>query len=99
MTTTTSQRRSSPVRFSLMAGVAAFLFGLALHFLAVLLRDYGPAWDGISLRGNGAIVVLVLAPIALAVGEVWCVRQHAWLGAALVPVGILMGLFIVAGGV
>jgi hypothetical protein len=30
-------------------------------------------------------------------GELWCARRRAWLGVALVPLGLFAGLFLVAG--
>jgi hypothetical protein len=79
------------------AGAAALLIGLALHVLAVWARDQGPTWGTWSLRGNGAIAILLLAPVALVLGELWCARRRAWLGLALVPLGLFAGLFLVAG--
>jgi hypothetical protein len=87
------------VKSSLVLGAAALLAGLALHVLAVALRDAGPVWGAISLRGNGATAVLPLAVAALVVAEVFCVRHRAWLGLALVPVGLVAGLFVVLGGI
>jgi hypothetical protein len=80
-------------------GAAALMTGLALHVLAVALRDAGPEWGAISLRGNGATVVLPLAVVALVVTEVFCVRHRAWFGLALVPVALVAGLFVVLGGI
>jgi hypothetical protein len=87
------------VKGSRVRGAAALLAGLVLHVLAVALRDAGPVWGAVSLRGNGAAVVLPLAVAALVVTEVFCVRQRAWLGLALVPVGLVAGLFVVLGGI
>ena len=56
--------KSSSLIFSLITIALALLFGLALHFLAVFLRDNGPSFDGISLRGNGALIVLPVALLA-----------------------------------
>jgi hypothetical protein len=87
------------VKVSLVLGAAAALAGVVLHLVAVSLRDFGPAWGAISLRGNGAAIVLPVAVAALVVAEALCIRQRAWLGMALVPVGLLSGLFVVLGGV
>jgi len=76
----------------------ALCVGLGLHVLAVWLRDAGPAWDGVSLRGNGALIVLLFAAMAVAAGEVVAVGQRSWLGALLFPMAIFAGLFVVAGG-
>jgi hypothetical protein len=79
---------------SLAAGLAALVVGLLIHGLTVWARDYGPSWDGVSLRGNGALVFLLPVPLALVVGEVWCARRRAWLGMALVPLALYAGLFV-----
>ena len=84
---------------SLVAAAAGLLFGLALHALTAYARDHGPAWGNYSLKGNGAIVLLLLAPVALLVGEAWCARRRAWLGMALLPLTIFLGLFVIFGGV
>jgi len=38
--------------FSLIATGLALLSGLAMHFLAVFLRDHGPSFDEISSRAT-----------------------------------------------
>ena len=83
--------------FSLIATAIAFLFGLAMHFLAVYLRDNGPSFDGISFRGNGALIILPVALLGLIIGEILCVRRRAWLGVVLLPFAVFIGLFVVAG--
>ena len=90
---------NSRTRDSLVAAVAGLIFGLALHFVTVYFRDNGPSWDGISLRGNGATVFLLLAVPALIIGEIWCARRGARLGMLLLPLAIFAGVFVVAGGV
>jgi hypothetical protein len=92
-------RSSTALRFSLAAGAAALLAGLALRALIVLLRDSGPVWEGVSLRGNGAAVLLVPAAAALVAAEVLCARRRAWLGMVLVPLAFTSGLFLLAGGI
>lgn len=87
----------SSFNFSLIATVIAFLFGLAMHFLAVYLRDNGPAFDGISFKGNGALIILPIALIGLIIGEVVCIVRRAWLGVVLLPFAVFIGLFVVAG--
>jgi hypothetical protein len=77
----------------------ALCTGLAMHVLAVWLRDSGPAWDGMSLKGNGALIVLPVAVVALVVVEVEAARRRSWLGMLLVPVALFAGLFVVAGGI
>jgi hypothetical protein len=84
---------------SLVAAVAGLLFGLALHTLTAYTRDHGPTWGDYSLQGNGAVVLLLLAPVALLLGEAWCARRRAWLGMALLPLTIFLGLFVILGGV
>jgi len=82
---------------SLVLGAAATVAGIALHVLAVAMRDFGPTWGDFSLRGNGAIVVLPVAILALLVGEALCVCHRAWAGMALVPAGLFAGLFLILG--
>jgi hypothetical protein len=82
---------------ALSLAVAALCIGLALHALAIWLRDSGPAWDGVSFRGNGALVVLLLAVAVLIAGEVVAARRRSWLGMLLIPAALFAGLFLVAG--
>ncbi len=67
--------------------------------MTIYFRDHGPSFGGFSLNGNGAIILLVLAPIALIIGEVYAVRNRAWLGVILLPVAIFFGVFVILGGV
>jgi hypothetical protein len=83
--------------YSLIATALAFLFGLSMHYLAVFLRDYGPSFDGISFRGNGALIVLPVALLGLIIGEIVCVSRRAWLAVVLLPFAVFIGLFIIAG--
>ena len=83
--------------FSLIAIAIAFLFGLAMHFLAVFLRDNGPSFDSISFKGNGALIILPVALLGLIIGEIVCVRRRAWFAVVLPPFAIYTGLFVVAG--
>ena len=87
----------SSFNFSLITTTIAILFGLALHYLAVFLRDNGPSFDSISFRGNGALIVLPIALIGLIIGEIVCVRRRAWLGVVVLPLAIFLGLFVIAG--
>ena len=89
--------KSSSLIFSLIAAIIALLVGLALHFLAVLLRDQGPSFDGISLRGNGALIVLPAALLVLIIGEIVCVSRRAWLAVVALPIALVLGLFVIAG--
>jgi hypothetical protein len=73
--------------------------GLGLHVLATWLRDSGPAWDGVSLRGNEALLVLAVAMAVLAACEVVAFRRRSWLSIVLVPAALWMGLFVIAGGI
>lgn len=88
---------SRSIIFSLIATAIVFLFGLALHFLAVFLRDNGPSFDGISFRGNGAFIILPVALLGLIIGEIVCVRRRAWLAVVLLPFAVYIGLFVIAG--
>lgn len=92
-------RAPQPLTASLALAASAVLAGLVLHILAVAMRDFGPEWGALSLRGNGAAIVLPLAVATFVVGEVLCVRRRAWLGMALVPLGLFVGLFVVLGGI
>ena len=83
--------------FTLIATALAFLFGLAMHFLAVFLRDNGPSFDSIPFRGNGALIILPVALLSLIIGEIVCVWRHAWLAVVLLPFAVYLGLFVVAG--
>jgi hypothetical protein len=84
---------------SILLGAAATVAGLVLHVLAVAMRDFGPAWGGVSLRDNGAAIVLPLALVVVVAGEMVCVRDRAWLGMVLVPLGLFAGLFVILGGI
>ena len=74
-------KSSSPI-WSLIATALALLVGLALHFLVVFLRDNGPSFNGISLRGNGALIVLAVALLGLILGEIVAVRRRALLASS-----------------
>jgi hypothetical protein len=87
------------VRYSLLATVAALLAGVAVRALTVWFRDHGPSWGSVALDGNGALVFLLLAPLAIVVLEVWCYRRGARLGMLLVPLAVLAGTFVLGGGV
>jgi hypothetical protein len=89
--------KSQSLIFSLIATAIALLLGLVLHFLAVFLRDNGPSFDGISFRGNGALIVLPVALLGLIIGEIVCVSRRAWLAVVLLPFAVFIGLFILAG--
>src|SRR5262245_59279864 len=89
--------RETPLTISLLAAGAGLLVGLALHFLAVYLRDYGPSGAGFSLRGNGALIVLPLAAVLLIAGELFCASRRAWLGMVLLPLAMFLGMFVIAG--
>lgn len=83
--------------FTVSVAALGLLVGLALHFLAVFLRDQGPSFDGISLRGNGALIVLPVAGLVLILGEIVCVRSRAWFAAVLLPIALFLGLFVIVG--
>jgi hypothetical protein len=84
---------------ALVAAGVGFLFGLVLHIVTVYFRDHGPTGTVYTLRGNGAIVFLLLAPVALLIGEVLYARRRRWLAMVLLPIGMFLGLFVVLGGV
>jgi hypothetical protein len=84
---------------ALAVAVAALCIGLALHAVAVWLRDSGPAWDGVSLKGNGALIVLLVAAALLVAGELVALSRRSWLGMLLIPAALFAGLFVVAGGI
>jgi hypothetical protein len=88
---------SRAVIFTISVTALGLLVGLALHFLAVFLRDNGPSFDGISLRGNGALIVLPVALLVLILGEILAVRRRAWLAVVLLPIALFVGLFVIAG--
>ena len=75
------------------------MYRLAVHVVTVYFRPHGSSWNATSLRENGAIVFLLLAPLGLIAGEVLLARRRALLGMALLPFAIFLGLFVVAGGV
>jgi hypothetical protein len=89
--------KSQSLIFFLLATAVALLFGLTLHVLAMFLSDNGPSFDGISFRGNGALIVLPVALLGLIIGEIVCVRRRAWLAVVLLPFAVFIGLFIIAG--
>ena len=78
--------KSRSLIFAFIAIALALLFGLAMHFLAVLLRDNGPSFDDISFRSNGALIVLPVALLGLILGEIVYVRRRAW--PAVIPASI-----------
>lgn len=75
--------------------LGGLLFGFLLRTVTVWFRDYGPSWDGVSLRGNGAIIFLLLAPVAVLAAEVVRLWRRAWLAVVVLPVAV----FVVLGGV
>jgi hypothetical protein len=93
-----SARRRPPAREALPAVAVGLAAGLALHFLAVCLRDHGPEGAGWSLRGNGAALVLIPATLLLIGGLIVYARRRAWLAMALWPAAMIAGLFVVLGG-
>jgi hypothetical protein len=57
-----------------------------------------PAWGGVALHGNGALVFLLLAPLSILILEVVRDRRGAGLGMLLVPPAVLAGTFVLGGG-
>jgi hypothetical protein len=84
---------------TLNAAAIGIVFGLILHGIAMYARDHGPTLGGFSLRGNGAIAILILAPVVVLVGEVIYARRRSWLGMAVLPIATFLGLFVILGGV
>ena len=87
------------MRDSLLATVAALLAGVAVRTVTVWFRDHGPSWGAVALDGNGALVFLLLVPLAILLLEVLCYRRGARLGMVLVPPAVLAGTFVLGGGV
>ena len=81
------------------AAVIGVVVGLILHGIVVYARDHGLTFGGFSLRGNGAIAILILAPIVVLIGEVIYARRRSWLGMAVLPIATFLGLFVILGGV
>jgi len=92
-----SNLNSRTVIFTMSVTVFGLLVVLALHYLAVFLRDQGPSFDGIALRGNGALIVVPVAALVLMLGESVCVRSRAWVAAVLLPIALFLGLFVIVG--
>lgn len=91
------RRAGRQIGLSLTVVGAGLLFGLALHAAAIGLRDYGPSGPGWSLRGNGALIVLLVAMLGLAAAEALCIGRRLWLAVVLLPFAVFAGLFLVAG--
>jgi hypothetical protein len=81
------------------AAIIGLVFGLIVHGIVVYARDRGPTLGALSLSGNGAIMLLLLAPIGVLFGEVFYARRRSWLGMAVLPIATVLGLFVVLGGV
>src|SRR5207302_6053712 len=62
---------------SLVLSASAVLAGVVLHVVAIAMREFGPEWGAISLRGNGAAIVLPIVMATLVGGEVICARRGA----------------------
>ena len=89
--------KSRSLMLPFISSALALLFGLALHFLAVFLRDNGPSFDGISLRGNAALIVLLVALIGPIIGKIVEMRRRGWFAVELLPFALFIGLFVIAG--
>lgn len=87
-----AQRPDAPFRAALVAISSGGCIGLALHGPAVCLRDASPAGSDWSLRGNGALVVLRLAALALIAGELLWFRRRARYAMVCWPLPLVSGL-------
>jgi hypothetical protein len=85
------------LRFSVGAILGGLLLGIVLHLIALWLRDYGPSGSGFSFRGNGATIVIPVALIGIVLLEIQCIRRRAWIAAALAPLAVIAGLFVIFG--
>lgn len=83
---------------TLSAAIAGLVFGIIVHGIVAYTRDHGPTLGSLSLGGNGAIALLLLAPIGVLIGEVFYARRRSWLGMAVLPLATVLGLFVVLGG-
>src|SRR4051795_12573993 len=52
-------------RLLVMTAVLAVVAGALISVLAFVVARYGPAGDGWSFRGNGALAVYTLVPVVL----------------------------------
>ena len=94
------ERRSSgwSIEGAAIAFGAGLVCGALVSVLAFLLARYGPAGDGWSFRGNGALAAYSLIPALLAGGWTAVVLRHrgrpwAGLAAAAAGVGLALALF------
>jgi hypothetical protein len=94
-----NSRWAHPLVDACGAAIIGLAAGLSLNLIAVYVRDHGPTWGTYSMRGNKAIVLLLLAPLAVLLGEVVYARRHSWLAMAFLPIATFLGLFVVNGGV
>jgi len=80
-----------------LAAVGGLAFGLALHYLALYLRDYGPSAGSWSLRGNGAITIVLAGALVVLAAEFPLVRRRAWPAVVALPIAAFLGLFVLVG--
>jgi hypothetical protein len=80
------------------ATLVALIAGAAISVIAFLLARYGPAGDGWSFRGNGALAAYTLLPVVLTAGWTSIVLQartvRSWLrlGLAAGAVSLVIAL-------
>ena len=77
---------------------AGLLCGALVSVLAFLLARYGPAGDGWSFKGNGALAAYTLLPALLAGGWTAVVLRHRgrpWAGLGLAATGVGAALALV----
>jgi len=83
----TTNGRSGPVRLLVVTVVLGLVAGALVSILAFYLAKYGPAGDGWSFRGNGALAALTVVPPILAAGwtalALRCRSHPAWLAFGL----------------
>lgn len=87
------------IRAAIVATAVGLVFGLTLHGIVAYTRDHGPTWGDYSLKGNGGIAPLLLAPLGVTLGMAYAARRRAWLGLTLLPIATFVGLFVILGGV
>lgn len=78
---------------------AGLAYGIALHYLVISVRDHGLSGGTWSLRGNGAIILVLLGTLVVLAAEIPLARRGAWAGVVLLPIASFIGLFVVAGTV
>ena len=94
-----SFKRKGQPWLAIGAAAGGLAFGLALHYLVLYVRDKGPSAGSWSLRGNGAITLVLLGALIVVAAEVPLARRRAWWAIVLLPVAAFLGLFVLNGTV